>query len=155
MTPSIPTTLAFLLCDDIRPPLGPAADLVGLHQAVAATAVPSMRLELCVYWLVTGIAPGRHQFGLVLTDPADRPIWPPTPVEFDVKVTDPRSEVEWAARVHQIAFPEYGEYHWQMRTNGVTVAERRYLVVPAPHLAAGPTSAPSRRPRRRDRTGRY
>jgi hypothetical protein len=144
-----PTTLAFLLCDNVRPRHGTATHLDGLHHVAQATAVPAVRPELCIYWLATGMTPGRHAFQLVLTDADDAAIWPRTPVEFAVGVSGPRATVEWSARVYHIPFPAFGEYRWQIRENGVAVAERRYLVAPAPRPEP-PARAPHR-PRRQAR----
>ena len=133
-----PTTLSFLLCDDVRPRYGPAADLLGLHHTLVAAAVPAVRPELCVYWLATGMTGGRHRFELVLTDADDTEVWPATPVGFEVNVPGPRAVVEWSARVQNVPLPTYGEYRWQVREHGVAVAERRYVVAPAPERVQPP-----------------
>ncbi|HEY1378564.1 MAG TPA: hypothetical protein VGF55_17320 [Gemmataceae bacterium] len=123
-----PVTLALLTCEQIkRGADGFIEGLMGLRHGAVADDLPFTLSRLWVYWEVTGLAAGQHEYRIVV---GDENLEVAATAEWAIEPDGEYEIINKCARLQDITFPVYGIYSVRVICDGETVAVRPFAIVP-------------------------
>lgn len=122
-----PVLLAILTCDTvIDDRITNKKSLIGLFNQIAARDLPVQHGELHLFVSLTdGRGTAGGEVRVVKSDTNETLAEMSGLIEFP----DPMAVLELDFAIHDVVFPEEGEYRFQFYCNGVLLGERKFVVI--------------------------
>jgi hypothetical protein len=127
MATQLPDVIAMLFADDIhRDPITKKCFVLGTYSSIAAPVFPWKQTALIVYLAFTG-GKGTIPFRMRLVN-ANGTQPPIFESEMVIHFPDPAAVVEPGFYHPNVVFPQAGEYHFELLSDGQLLGERRLFL---------------------------
>lgn len=125
-----PTYLGMVICDNVlQDPENKKYYLMGTATVTFAPSFPVRQQKLCVYAALTDLR-GKTQLRLrlVYVDSRSNEDKEVMAIAGEVESRDPLAVAELVISLHNLVFPQQGEYRFQLWNGDTLLGERRYTV---------------------------
>jgi hypothetical protein len=125
-----PTYLGMVICDNVlQDPENKKYYLMGTATVTFAPSFPVRQQKLCVYAALTDLR-GKTQLRLrlVYVDSKSNEDKEVMAIAGEVDSRDPLAVAELVISLHNLVFPQQGEYRFQLWNQDALLGERRYTV---------------------------
>ena len=135
-----PVLLAILICDTIIDDRRTnKKSLIGLFNQITAVEVPVQHPSLHLFVSLTNGHNVAEGIVRVVESDSDEVL---SEMSGEIEFPDPMAVVELDFAIHDIVFPDEGEYRFQIICNDVLLGERRFVVVVNPDMIEDDMAGP-------------